>query len=54
METETIIIQTLRKQDPSITKILFTSTFCSLFEHDEATKQWHSLEYEGSLYLVER
>ena len=54
MDSEQITMQTLRKFDPCITKKLYTSTFCSLFEHDEATKQWHSLEYEGSMYIVLR
>ena len=47
-------MQVLKKLDPLIDKKLFASTFCSIFEHDEATSRWLSLNYEGSLYLVQR
>ncbi|CDW90943.1 UNKNOWN [Stylonychia lemnae] len=43
----------LKRIDPTITKFLFVSTFCSIYENDEATSQWHSLNYEGSLYIAE-
>lgn len=43
----------LKRIDSSITKFLFVSTFCSIFENDEATSQWHALDYEGSLYITE-
>ena len=46
-------LSVLRKVDPTVTKYLFVSTFCSIFENDEATSQWMPMDYEGSLYLVE-
>jgi len=54
MDSELLTLQVLKKLDPLIDKKLFGSTFCSIFEHDEATSRWLSLNYEGSLYLVER
>lgn len=47
-------MQVLTKLDPCITKNLYSSTFSSIFEHDEATSQWLSLKFEGSLYILER
>lgn len=47
-------LMVLKRIDPSINKFLFVSTFCSIFENDEATSQWHALDYEGSLYVVEK
>jgi hypothetical protein len=54
MDSEELTMQVLRKLDPFITKKLFTSTFSSIMEFDEATSQWLSCNYEGSLYLLER
>lgn len=54
MDSEELTMQVLKKLDPLIDKKLFASTFCSIFEHDEATSRWLSLNYEGSLYLVQR
>ena len=54
MDSEELTMQVLKKLDPLIDKKLFGSTFCSIFEHDEATSRWLSLNYEGSLYLVSR
>jgi hypothetical protein len=52
MDSDELTMQVLKKLDPLIDKKLFASTFCSIFEHDEATSRWLSLNYEGSLYLV--
>ena len=49
-----MLLAVLQRLDPHINNVLFTSTFCSIFENDEATSQWHSLNYEGSLYVVYR
>lgn len=46
-------LNVLRKVDPTVTQFLFVSTFCSIFENDEATSQWMPMDYEGSLYVVE-
>lgn len=54
MDSEELTMQVLRKLDPYITKKLFASTFSSIMEFDEATSQWLSCNYEGSLYLLER
>ena len=51
---EEVTLQVLKKYDPFLTRKLYSSTFSSIFEHDEATSQWLSLNYEGSLYLIER
>eukprot|EP00347_Sterkiella_histriomuscorum_P008869 403343433 len=45
-------LSVLRKIDANIQSYLFVSTFCSIFENDEATSQWMPMNYEGSLYIV--
>ncbi len=54
METNDMQLTVLKRIDPLIYRILFVSTFSSIFENDEATSQWHPLDREGSLYVVEK
>jgi hypothetical protein len=54
VESEELTMKVLRKLDPLLHKRIYTSTFCSLFEYDQATARWLDLNYEGSLYLIER
>lgn len=47
----------LQRQDPSISRILFVSTFTAVYElvgSNAANKEMRKIEIEGSLYLLER
>ncbi len=54
VDSDELTMKVLKKIDPMIHKRVFTSTFCSLYEYDQATANWLALNYEGSLYLLER
>ena len=44
----------LNNLDVYLAQILSTSTFCALYELDEASNELEKLDVEGSLYLLER
>lgn len=47
----------LQRQDPSISRILFVSTFTAVYElmgSNTANKEMRKIDIEGSLYLLER
>ena len=52
MEASDLQLKVLKKLDPSIISYFFISTFSTIHEIDEATSQFHDLDFQGCLYLA--
>ena len=52
MESSDMQLKVLKKNDPLVQSYYFASTFSTIHEIDEATNQFHDLDYHGCLYLT--
>lgn len=51
---EDINYAVIRKHDPALTQLFFTSSMCSVYKFNIAAEQWDKTEVQGSLFMYSR